>query len=97
MDGAEPRPAQLKWKETHFDTFGSCRGKYSPIPPYKITKGDSLSLLLTGPDSVITDEGDMDVNLERLLKRHSQLEHGLPRVLELNSIHAIITRLAVPL
>lgn len=36
----------------------------------------------------------MDVNLERLLKRHGQLEHGLPRVLKLNPTHAIITTLA---
>ena len=36
----------------------------------------------------------MDVNLERLLKRHGQLEHGMPRVLELNPSHAMITTLA---
>ena len=36
----------------------------------------------------------MDVNLERLLKRHGQLEYGVPRVLELNPSHTIITTLA---
>ena len=36
----------------------------------------------------------MDVNLERLLKRHGQLQHGAPRVLELNPNHQIITNLA---
>ena len=36
----------------------------------------------------------MDVNLERLLKRHGQLEHGMPRVLELNPTHDIVTALA---
>jgi molecular chaperone HtpG len=36
----------------------------------------------------------MDVNLERLLKRHGQLQHGAPRVLELNPSHAIISNLA---
>lgn len=50
--------------------------------------------LTNSPVCLIADDGDMDVNLERLLKRHGQLEHGLPRVLELNPTHAIITTLA---
>jgi molecular chaperone HtpG len=50
--------------------------------------------LTDSPVCLIADEGDMDVNLERLLKRHGQLEHGMPRVLELNPKHAIITTLA---
>ena len=36
----------------------------------------------------------MDVNLERLLKRHGQLQEGMPRVLELNPKHALIAILA---
>jgi len=36
----------------------------------------------------------MDVNLERLLKRHGQLADGMPRVLELNPSHALIATLA---
>lgn len=43
---------------------------------------------------LIADDGDMDVNLERLLKRHGQLTEGMPRVLELNPSHALITTLA---
>lgn len=50
--------------------------------------------LTDSPVCLIADEGDMDVNLERLLKRHGQLEHGMPRVLELNPTHAIITTLS---
>ncbi|MEW9922248.1 molecular chaperone HtpG [Marimonas sp. MJW-29] len=50
--------------------------------------------LTDSPVCLIADEGDMDVNLERLLKRHGQLEHSMPRVLELNPTHAIITTLA---
>jgi molecular chaperone HtpG len=34
------------------------------------------------------------VNLERLLKRHGQLKEGMPKVLELNPDHALITKLA---
>lgn len=51
--------------------------------------------LTDSPVCLIADEGDMDVNLERLLKRHGQLENGAPRVLELNPNHAMITKLAV--
>jgi len=43
---------------------------------------------------LIADEGDMDVNLERILKRHGQLQQGMPRVLELNPDHNIIRKLA---
>ena len=43
---------------------------------------------------LIADEGDMDVNLERLLKRHGQLRGGLPRVLEINPNHMVISKLA---
>ncbi|MEP5761298.1 MAG: molecular chaperone HtpG [Litoreibacter sp.] len=50
--------------------------------------------LTDSPVCLIADDGDMDVNLERLLKRHGQLQHGAPRVLELNSSHAIIAKLA---
>lgn len=50
--------------------------------------------LTDSPVCLIADEGDMDVNLERLLKRHGQLQTGMPRVLELNPSHAIITKLA---
>ena len=50
--------------------------------------------LTDSPVCLIADDGDMDVNLERLLKRHGQLAHGMPRVLELNPSHALITTLA---
>jgi len=50
--------------------------------------------LTDSPVCLIADECDMDVNLERLLKRHGQLQHGMPRVLELNPTHAVITKLA---
>ena len=50
--------------------------------------------LTDSPVCLIADEGDIDVNLERLLKRHGQLQDGLPRVLELNPNHALISALA---
>lgn len=50
--------------------------------------------LTDSPVCLIADDGDMDVNLERLLKRHGQLQNGAPRVLELNPSHAIVANLA---
>ena len=49
--------------------------------------------LTDSPVCLIADEGDMDVNLERLLKRHGQLDAGMPRVLELNPDHNIVKKL----
>lgn len=54
----------------------------------------SSKRLTESPVCLIADDGDMDVNMERLLKRHGQLEHGMPRVLELNPSHTLITKLA---
>ncbi|MGI9356089.1 MAG: molecular chaperone HtpG [Rhizobiaceae bacterium] len=50
--------------------------------------------LTESPVCLIADEGDMDVNLERLLRRHGQLKDGMPRVLEINPSHAIVRSLA---
>jgi len=43
---------------------------------------------------LIADDGDMDVNLERLLQKHGQLTSAMPRVLEINPSHSIIKKLA---
>lgn len=54
-----------------------------------------LSKRLTeSPVCLIADEGDLDVSMERLLRRHGQLTDGMPRVLELNSGHEIIKKLS---
>lgn len=50
--------------------------------------------LTDSPVCLIADEGDMDVNLERLLQRHGQLTASMPRILELNPDHAIIKKLS---
>ena len=50
--------------------------------------------LTDSPVCLIADEGDMDVNLERLLKRHGKMDGGMPRILELNPDHGIIRKLA---
>jgi molecular chaperone HtpG len=50
--------------------------------------------LTDSPVCLIADDGDMDVNMERLLQRHGQLQGGMPRVLELNPKHGIVRKLA---
>ena len=54
----------------------------------------SSKRLTDSPVCLIADEGDMDVNLERLLKQHGQLQDGMPRILELNPEHRIVKKLA---
>jgi len=54
-----------------------------------------VSKRLTGsPVCLVADEDDMDVNLERMLRKQGQLKGPMPRVLELNPDHIIITKLA---
>ncbi len=43
---------------------------------------------------LVADEGDMDMNLERMLKAHRQIDTRAPRILELNPGHALIRALA---
>lgn len=50
--------------------------------------------LTDSPVCLIADDGDMDVNLERLLKRHGQLNDSVPRILEINPGHEIIKKLS---
>lgn len=70
------------------------------IASIKLELGDAIKdvrpskRLTDSPVCLVADEGDMDVNLERILKRHGQLQHGMPRVLELNAGHKIIQNLA---
>ncbi|MEP3430784.1 MAG: molecular chaperone HtpG [Roseibium sp.] len=70
------------------------------IASIKLDLGDAVKdvrpskRLTDSPVCLIADDGDMDVNLERLLKRHGQVQHGIPRVLELNPNHQIIIKLA---
>ena len=43
---------------------------------------------------LVAEEGDMDMNLERLLRQHQQVKEASPRVLEINASHALIKKLA---
>ena len=43
---------------------------------------------------LVADEGDLDMNLQRLLKQHGQLDQAFPRILEINPGHELIRGLA---
>lgn len=43
---------------------------------------------------LVADEGDIDMNLERILKAHQQIDTRAPRILEVNAGHALIKELA---
>lgn len=50
--------------------------------------------LTDSPVCLIADDGDMDINLERLLRQHKQIDKSVPRILEVNTKHAVIKALA---
>ncbi|WP_028795120.1 molecular chaperone HtpG [Thalassobaculum salexigens] len=50
--------------------------------------------LSESPVCLVADETDMDMNLERMLRQHKQLDQAAPRVLEVNPDHALIKGLA---
>lgn len=43
---------------------------------------------------LVADENDMDVNLERMLRKQGQLDGAIARVLELNPGHALVKKLS---
>jgi molecular chaperone HtpG len=43
---------------------------------------------------LVSDEGDMDLRIERMLKQHNQLEEAFKRILEINPRHPLVTSLA---
>ncbi|MCW8916659.1 MAG: molecular chaperone HtpG [Magnetovibrio sp.] len=50
--------------------------------------------LTESPVCLVADDGDLDVNMERLLRRTGQMTMGLPRVMELNPTHTIVKKLS---
>ncbi|PIW27997.1 MAG: molecular chaperone HtpG [Rhodospirillales bacterium CG15_BIG_FIL_POST_REV_8_21_14_020_66_15] len=72
------------------------------LAAFKVALGDKVKdvrpseRLTDSPVCLVADEGDLDINLERLLKQHKQLGgHELsPRILEINPDHVLIGKLA---
>ena len=72
------------------------------IAAFKVALGDKVKdvrpseRLTDSAVCLVADDGDMDINLERLLKQHKQLDgrNLAPRILEINPDHALIGKLA---
>jgi molecular chaperone HtpG len=54
----------------------------------------SSARLADSPVCLVAAEGDLDLNLERLLHAHGQVEKASPRILEVNPRHPVIHKLA---
>lgn len=69
------------------------------IAAIKLELGESVKdvrsskRLTESPVCLVADDDDMDVNLERMLRRQGQLDGPVPRVLELNPTHPIVKKL----
>ena len=72
----------------------------SLISMIKLELGDAVkdvrisSRLTESPVCLIADEGDIDINLERILRQHQQIQEQVTRVLEINPKHSVITSLS---
>ena len=72
----------------------------SLIAIFKLALGDAVkdvrssARLTDSAVCLVSDEGDMDMRLERLLKQHRQLDTAAKRILEVNPGHRLIERLA---
>lgn len=70
------------------------------VASVKLALGDAVKDVRTtdrladSPVCLIADEGDMDMNLERMLRQHKQLDEAAKRVLEVNPDHPLIRSLA---
>ncbi|MER2519618.1 MAG: molecular chaperone HtpG [Bdellovibrionales bacterium] len=66
----------------------------------KLTLGEEVkdvrvsARLTESPVCLAADEGDLDIHLERFLKQHNQVRVPIKRILEMNSKHPLIARLA---
>jgi molecular chaperone HtpG len=76
------------------------KGLGTLIALLKQTLGDAVKdvrssdRLTTSAVCLVSDENDIDMRLERLLKQHKQLDKSFARILEINPDHALIRRLA---
>ena len=70
------------------------------IASIKLTLGETVkdvresNRLTDSACCLVADDGDMDMNLERILRQHQQVQDAAPRVLEVNPKHPLILGLA---
>ena len=99
--GKDKSDIDAKSEDGAISDGGPDNAKVEPlIAAFKVALGDKVKdvraseRLTDSPVCLVADDGDMDMNIERLLKQHNQLSESTPRVLEINADHALITKLA---
>lgn len=99
--GKDKSDSDAKSEDGAISDGGPDNAKVEPlIAAFKVALGDKVKdvraseRLTDSPVCLVADDGDMDMNIERLLKQHNQLSESTPRVLEINADHALITKLA---
>ncbi|HAX91258.1 MAG TPA: molecular chaperone HtpG [Rhodospirillaceae bacterium] len=70
------------------------------IASMKMSLGDAVKDVRTSerltdsPVCLATDEGDVDIHLEKFLKQHNQIRTASARILEINASHPLIKKMA---
>jgi molecular chaperone HtpG len=86
--------------ETEEKEKSEAKGLGTLIALLKTTLGDAVKdvresdRLTTSAVCLVSDDNDIDMRLEKLLKQHKQLDQSFARILEVNPDHALIRRLA---
>ena len=89
-----PEAEQAKPEEASADALSSL------IAGFKLALGEAIKdvrkseRLTESAVCLVSDEGDMSIHLERLLRQHQQATANRPRILEINPGHPLIKRLA---
>jgi molecular chaperone HtpG len=82
------------------DATPEAEGTMDLVALLKLTLGDAVKdvrttdRLTSSPVCLTSDEGDLDIHLERFLKQHNQIRTASKRILELNPKHTLITQMA---
>ncbi len=102
--GADLKSIKTSDAEAAVDQAATPEGDHGAVAALvvsvKLALGDAVKDVRTtdrladSPVCLVADEGDMDMNLERMLRQHKQLDQSAKRVLELNPDHALIRALA---
>lgn len=96
IDGDKPDDADKDAEDKKFD-----QGKVDAlIAMFKLTLEEEVKdvrvseRLTDSAVCLVSDEGDMDLRIERMLKQHNQLDQAFKRILEINPKHPLVSSLA---
>lgn len=101
VEGGEDKDADKDKDAAEADKQEAPKGGLDAvIAGFKVVLGEevkdvrSSDRLTESPVCLVADAGDMDMNLERLLRQTKQFDQAVSRVMEINPKHALIRALA---